>query len=119
MKVAILGASNKPERYSYKAMKRLLEHNHEVVLINPGLETIEGIKVIRDLEGIQEKIDTLTLYVGAEISSKLMEKIVRLAPRRVIFNPGTENPELAHELSEKGIEVLEACTLVLLKTNQF
>ena len=119
MKVAILGASNKPERYSYKAWKSLQQHGHEVVPINPGLESIEGMKVVRNLEDVVEKIDTLTMYVGSEISSKLTEKIVRLAPRRVIFNPGAENPGLASELSEKGIEVLDACTLVLLKTNQF
>jgi len=83
------------------------------------LEQIEGIPVIKDLDLIQGPIDTLTLYVGAEISSKQAEKIVRLKPRRVIFNPGAENSVLEQQLANQGVITLQACTLVLLGTNQF
>ncbi len=119
MRVAILGASNKPERYSYKALESLLRHGHEVVPVHPALETINGVSVVSDLDSISGAIDTLTLYVGPEISSKQKEKIVRLKPRRVIFNPGTENPSLEQELGISGIQTQQACTLVLLGTNQF
>lgn len=119
MNVAILGASNKPERYSYMALKRLQSHGHTVFPVHPAFQEIEGVKVYPDLDALPRDIDTLTLYVGPEISSKLAEKIIRLNPRRVICNPGAENAPLANSLREKGIQVDEACTLVLLGTNQF
>lgn len=119
MNVAILGASNKPERYSFKALQSLKRHGHAALPVHPALETIDGTPVFRDLSALPEGIDTLTMYVGPEISNKLSEKIVRLNPRRVIFNPGSENHGLEKELTSKGILVVEACTLVLLATNQF
>ncbi len=119
MKVAILGASNKPERYSFRALQSLRKHGHTVIPVHPAFSEIEGIPVVSDLSGLPDGIDTLTMYVGPDISSKLSEKIIRLNPRRVIFNPGSENPGLQAELASKGIQVLEACTLVLLATNQF
>ena len=119
MRVAILGASNKPERYSYKALKRLLEHHHEVFPVHPALSEIDGIKTYPSLDLLPRPLDILTLYVGPEISSKLAEKILTLKPGRVIFNPGTENPSLQSALAEAGIKIQEACTLVLLATHQF
>ncbi len=117
-KVAILGASPDSERYSYKAFKKLEENQHEALLVSPKYEKIEGHKVYKSLSELP-KVDTLTVYVNPKISSTMKEDIKKLNPKRVIFNPGTENSELQSELSQSGIEVVEACTLVLLSTDQF
>lgn len=118
-RVAILGASQKPERYAYKAFKMLQQHGHEVLPVNPGLTKIEAVNVFSKLSDIPGAIDTLTLYVNPEILEKNMEEILRLKPGRVIFNPGSESPELEARLQAGGIKTEEACTLVLLRTNQF
>lgn len=118
-KVAIVGASDKPERYAYKAMKMLKQHGHEVYLVNPGLQTIEGEKVFASLNEIAEKIDTVTMYIGPKLSTPLEADILKLAPKRIIFNPGSENPNLAAVLSKNNVASLESCTLVMLRTNQF
>lgn len=118
-KVAILGASPNPERYAHKAFKMLQEYGHEPVPVNPGQKEIEGKKVFPTLSAIDFPIDTLTMYVGPAISSKLEKDILALKPKRVIFNPGSENPDLQKKLAQKGVGVVEGCTLVLLRTNQF
>ena len=74
---------------------------------------------MRLIGDIKEEIDTLTVYVNAKISGGQFDAISALKPRRVVFNPGAENPELAAKLSDAGIEVIEACTLVMLRTQQF
>ncbi len=120
--VAILGASNKPTRYSYKALRMLEEHGHQVLLIHPALQEFEGRKIFRSLSELisdHSIIDTVTVYVRPEISSNQIEILVQAKPKRVIFNPGAENPRIYGRLEENGIEVLEACTLVLLRTGQF
>ena len=117
--VAILGASTNPERYSFKAMQALLHHGHNIYLISPKYEIIEGNKVYKSLDDIPEKVTTLTLYVGEKISSTMEQTIIDLAPKRVIFNPGSENQHLNTQLKRNGIEALEACTLVMLATDQF
>lgn len=120
--VVILGASDKPDRYSYKAFKLLQEHGHQTVLVHPKLKEVEGQICYADLNqviGKNIKPDTLTLYVNPEISSAMMDQIVKLKPGRVIFNPGTENADLMDALSQNQIAYEEACTLVLLKTGQF
>jgi predicted CoA-binding protein len=119
MKVAILGASDRPERYAHMAFRMLREYGHEAIPVSPKLKTLEGTKVFSNVSEIPEPVHTLTMYVGAAISSKLKDEIVQLKPKRVIFNPGSENPELADALTEAGVEVVEACTLVMLRTNQF
>lgn len=120
MKVAILGASQNPDRYSYKAFRMLQDYGHSVVPIHPALDEIEKTPVKHKLSEIEEgSIDTLTVYVNPEISSTLRGDIFKLRPSRVIFNPGSENTQLMNELREKGIRVVEACTLVLLRTRQF
>jgi hypothetical protein len=119
MNVAVLGASNKPDRYSYKAVKLLRECGHQVFPIHPKLEDIEGIKVYRSLKDISEEIQTLTLYVSADKSSQIIDEIVECQVKRIIFNPGSENEELKLRAENAGIEILDACTLVMLKTNQF
>lgn len=119
-KVAILGASDKPDRYSYKAFKMLQEYGHQTLPISKRLTgALEGVKVFPALTDIREPVDTLTMYVGPDISTKLEAEILALKPKRVIFNPGSENPALERSLEERGIHVVEACTLVLLRTHQF
>jgi predicted CoA-binding protein len=117
--VVIIGASIKPERYSYKAMKMLAEHGHTTLLVHPNLDQIEGQKVYDHPSDINSKVDTVTMYVKPELQTAMMEEIINLKPKRVIFNPGTENPAFAEKLKEHNIESEEACTLVLLSTNQF
>lgn len=117
--VVILGASDKPDRFSYKAFKSLKQHGHNPLPVSPNLKSIDGVSVESDLSNIKENVDTLTMYVNSKISSALQSKILEMNPKRVIFNPGSENPELATALEESGIEVVEACTLVMLANNQF
>lgn len=118
--VAIIGASDKPERYSYKAMQLLLKKGHNVFLISPKHSKIEGLPVYPSLKSIEEKIDTVTLYISASLQdNKVIEDIVEKKPQRVIFNPGTENISLVEILNAAKIANEDACTLVLLNTDQF
>ncbi len=118
-RVVVVGASPKPERYSNRAVRSLLEHGHEVLPVHPAASAIEGLSVFRNLTEIDGPVDAVTLYVAADRSSKLADDLIRLRPGSVIFNPGTENPALRAALEEQGIHAREACTLVLLKTGQF
>jgi predicted CoA-binding protein len=118
-RVVIVGASDNPERYSHRAQLLLRQHCHEVVPVHPKLTQIEGVPVIADLSAISGPVDTVTMYVGPAISAGLGDKLAALKPRRVIFNPGTENAVLEQQLSAAGIICEEACTLVLLNTGQF
>ena len=117
--VAVIGASPREDRYANKAMRMLADHDHTPIPVAPKYETIEGRKVYPSLAQIPEKIDTVTLYVGPARQEEIIKEIIQTAPGRVIFNPGTENPEAYAPLRAAGIEVVEACTLVLLKTNQY
>jgi len=117
--VAVLGASDNPEKYSYQAVKLLKEKGHKVFPVHPALKEIEGIKVYPSVRDIKEPIDTVSLYVSKTISSKIADDILGASPRRIILNPGAENPALASKAQSKGIQALSACTLVMLKTNQF
>lgn len=120
--VAILGASENPERYSFKALNMLKQKGHHPFPVNPNLEKILGHKCyssVSELIDNELTIDTLTIYVNPEISSNLEEVIINLNPKRVIFNPGAENQELEHALASHAIETIRACTLVMLSTNQF
>ena len=117
--VAVLGASNNPDRYSNMAVRRLRDAGHNVIPVNPALEEIEGFPVAKSLGDISNPVDTLTLYVGPQRSLPMIDAILRLAPKRVIFNPGTESAELAAALDRADIPHVEACTLVMLQTGQF
>lgn len=118
-RVAILGASDRPNRYAYLAFKMLKDYGHEPLPVSPKLKSLEGVPVFASVGEIPGAVDTLTMYVGPGISSGLANEIVALKPRRVIFNPGSENPELERALEKAGVEVMDACTLVLLRSNQF
>lgn len=119
MNVAVVGASDKPERYSYQAVKLLREKGHAVYPVHPSLREIDGLPVFASLRQIPVAIDTVTLYLSAAHQERLVDDLLARAPRRVIFNPGAENPDLQRQLRGKGVETLEACTLVLLKTGGF
>jgi predicted CoA-binding protein len=112
-KVAILGASDKADRYSNLLMKRLLAKGQEVFPINPALSKIEGSPVYRALQDLPGGIDVLTVYMNAQRSDQLADAILASGIPRVIFNPGAENRELAKRLRDKGFQVEEACSLVL------
>lgn len=117
MKVLVYGASENPERYAYKAADLLLKYKHEIVLVGHRDGQLFGQK-IHKLKQF-ESVDTVTLYVGPKNQEGLLDYFKVLKPKRVIFNPGTENPTLEEELEALGIQVEEACTLVLLHTGQF
>jgi uncharacterized protein len=119
MRVAILGASKNPERYAYRAFQMLKEYGHTPIPVTPKFSELEGVQAVNSLSEITEPFHTLTMYVGPLISTKLSDEILQAKPLRVIFNPGSENPELESRLKAAGIEVEEACTLVLLRTHQF
>lgn len=116
---AILGASPKPERYAYLAMKTFEEKGVPFFLVNPHYSEIEGRTVFSQLSEISEPLDTISLYISAENQPALLDSIIKKHPRRVIFNPGSESAASVERLQAHGIECLEACTLVLLKTNQY
>lgn len=117
--VVVLGASDKPDRYSNKAVKSLAAYGCRVIPVHPVLPEIEGFKAAAALGDIKEAVHTLTMYVAPWRSDKLSDDILALNPGRVIFNPGSENPALEKLLKEQGVEVLRACTLVMLSTGQF
>ncbi len=117
--VAVLGASPKEERYSFKAVRMLREHSHKPIPVHPAGHTVDGVPGLKSLGEITEPIDTLTMYISAKISDHELDSIVALKPRRVIFNPGAENDNLAAKLEEGGIQTVKACTLVMLRTGQF
>ena len=119
MKVAIIGASNKPHRYSYKAVMLLKENGHEVYPVHQRIKEIEGTPVYSSVKDIKDSVDTVTMYVSADVSNVIGDDIIAGNPGRIIFNPGTENWELENKAKEKGIETIKACTLVMLKTGQF
>lgn len=118
MKTLVIGASSNPERYAYKAAERLLNYGHEVELLGLRADTIFNRQI--DTERKQYSgIDTVTLYVGPQHQPDYYDYVISLKPRRVIFNPGTENEEFISLLEKNGIETEIACTLVLLGTNQY
>ena len=117
--VAIIGASEKKNRYAHKAMMALLEHGHDVRLVNPYKETIDGHQCFSTVTDIKEKINTVTLYVNPQRFRDHIAEVIQAKPNRVIMNPGTEDTDMEKMLEEAGIKVDCACTLVLLSTGQF
>ena len=117
--VVILGASAKPHRYAYKAQQALLAAGHQVHLVSPRWQDINGLPVLRQLVDIPTAVDTVTLYVNPTILQGYLEQLIQITPRRVIFNPGTESDTIAVQLETAGIATIEACTLVLLRTDTF
>ena len=114
----IIGASPNTDRYSYKATISLQQHNHTVYPIGIKNGKINDLDIITNKPTL-ENIDTVTLYVGPDNQPAWFDYIFSLNPKRIIFNPGTENAEFEALAESKGIETLQACTLVLLSINQY
>jgi len=106
----VLGYSNNPEKYAYKAFHLLKEHHHEAIGFNPREDKFDMIP---------KKFHTLTLYINPTVQKQFQADILNLEFNRIIFNPGTENAELENECLKRKIEVVHGCTLVMLKTDQF
>ena len=117
--VVVLGATPKEDRFANRAMRMLLSHGHRVIPVNPAFDEVMSHPCIPSVSAIQEPIDTVTMYVGPARSDPLIVEIVAAKPRRIIFNPGAENPNLAKVASAAGIEVVEDCTLVMLQAGTF
>ena len=118
MKTLVMGASLNPERYAYKAVERLTSHGIPTVAYGLKQGELFGVKIDTSLQNYQN-IDTVTLYLNPERQKDFYTYILSLKPRRVIFNPGTENPEFMEILDQNHIYYETACTLVLLGTGQF
>lgn len=118
MKVVVLGASTKSDRYSNIATNMLLDYDHEVVAVGNREGRIRSVEIMTG-EPAVEDVHTVTLYVGPARQEPLYDYILALKPNRVIFNPGTENNELMERCAQANIEVVVACTLVMLRTSQF
>jgi hypothetical protein len=117
--VAVVGASEKPGRYANRALRMLLSQGFSPIPISRSGKDILGLKGYDSLIDVPDPIDTVTLYLSAEKQGAIIQDILAVRPRRVIFNPGAENPEAESVLAQRGIDVVEACTLVLLSTGQF
>lgn len=114
----VIGASENPERYSFKAINMLLDHGHEVLAFGIKAGNVAGIDFMTEMNHVE--VDTVTLYVGEKNQDEVLRNyIISLNPKRVIFNPGTENEDFEAELTAQGIVAEEACTLVLLQTGQY
>jgi predicted CoA-binding protein len=114
----VIGASENPERYAYKAVTMLQEHGCKLIAfgLKPGCI---GNVLIQTTFPKETEIDTVTLYVGPERQAAVISEIIALKPRRIIFNPGTENPEFIKLAQDADIETVIACTLVLLATESY
>jgi uncharacterized protein len=117
-KTLILGASNNPERYSFLAINRLRSYNHPVVAIGRKKVKVADVEVEIEKKDF-ENVDTVSLYLNPTNQREYYDYILSLHPKRIIFNPGAENKELSDLAKSNGIKPLEACTLVLLSTQQF
>ena len=116
----VLGASPQADRYSYQAVSLLQQLGHTVYALGGRSGEIDGIHIYTELEALPpDPIDTITLYLGAERQRAYYTYILSTHPKRIIFNPGAENDELEQLAQAAGIQTLQACTLVMLRTNQY
>ena len=117
-KTVVLGASDNPARYSYLAVEKLNRYGHPVVAIGKKEGQVGATHIITEHPD-EKEVDTVTLYLNPQLQKQYYEYILSLHPKRIVFNPGTENEELYDLAKKNGIEVMEACTLVLLGTGQY
>jgi hypothetical protein len=117
-KTLVLGASQKPERYSYLAIRSLRKHGIEVIAIGARKGLVDDVEIQTELQNISD-IHTVTLYLGPRNQIPYYSYILNLKPKRIIFNPGTENPDLEKLARENGIDVVEGCTLVMLSNGTY
>lgn len=118
-KTLVIGASANPARYSNLAIHSLRQKGYEVVALAKRTAQVADVQIVTEFPASDENIDTITMYVGPRNQPEYYQPILSLQPKRVIFNPGTENPELMDKLKENGVEVTVACTLLLLSTGQY
>lgn len=114
----IIGASSNPERYSYKATKSLKAHGHKVYPVGIKEGNIEGEKILTN-KPVPNDVDTVTMYLSEKNQKDWYDYILSLKPKRIIFNPGAENPELVEVAAKQGVESVEACTLVMLSIGNY
>jgi predicted CoA-binding protein len=114
----ILGASLNELRYSNKAIKKLVSNKIIVFAVGKNIGETHGVKILNNFPK-DAKIDTISVYLNIKLQDQYVDSIIDISPRRVIFNPGTENPKLFKYFSYKGVECENSCTLVLLSTNQY
>ena len=119
-KTVIVGASTNSSRYAYKAAHRLRENGHPIVPVSIKKGSVAGEEIldIRKKPMVGE-VDTITMYIGPRHQAEWMEYLISLHPKRIIFNPGTENPVFEEKAEAAGIETIEACTLVLLSLGEY
>ena len=119
-KTVIIGSSPSPARFAYKAAGMLTAYGHEIAAVGIKRGEVFGHEIldIRKKPKIED-VDTVTMYIGPRHQPEWYDYIMSLKPRRVIFNPGTENSEFIQRINESGSEAIEACTLVMLRTGQF
>ena len=119
MKTLVIGASPNPARYAYSAVEQLRWKGHEVIAIGNRMGRIEDVDILTEWPDSIPDLDTITLYLGPRHQMPVYDQILAYKPRRIIFNPGTENPELMRLAKEAGIEVVQACTLVMLSIGNY
>ncbi|MEY3195098.1 MAG: hypothetical protein RIQ78_1195 [Bacteroidota bacterium] len=117
-KTMVIGATTNPERYAYRAVLSLTKHGHEVVPVGVKTGVVGGIPILQGQPNILD-IDTISLYIGPDRQQAYCDYLLGLHPKRIIFNPGTENPVLAKQAEEQGIETVEGCTLVILSIGNY
>jgi len=119
-KTVIIGATTNPGRYAYLAARMLTEYNHEVVPVGVKKGSVFGKEILNiyDRPAVKD-VNTVTLYIGPHRQPEHIDYILGLKPKRIIFNPGTENDEFIKKAQDQGVEILEACTLVMLRSHQY
>jgi len=117
--VVVLGATPKADRFAHRAMQLLQRHGEKAIPVNPAFTEILGEPCLPSITDVKESIHTVTLYLGAARSEPLIPDILAAHPRRIIFNPGSENANLEKAATAQGIEVVHGCTLVMLNSGTF
>ena len=117
-KTVLIGASTDPSRYAYKAANSLVNHGHELIPLGIRSGKVAGKDIILDKPDLKG-VDTVTLYVGPQNQTGWIDYIINLKPKRILFNPGTENEELMNKAEKNNIEVIEGCTLVMLSLGTY
>ncbi|MBT1703277.1 CoA-binding protein [Chryseosolibacter indicus] len=119
-KTVIIGATTDQSRYAYLAARMLTEYKHEIVPIGIKKGEVFGTQILDIFQKPKvENVDTVTLYIGPQRQPEWYDYILQLKPKRIIFNPGTENPEFEKMAEQQGVEAVEGCTLVMLRSRQF
>jgi uncharacterized protein len=117
-KTVVLGATDNPDRFAYKAVRKLQQHGHEVIPVGIRKGQVGGIDILNEKKPVAD-VDTVTLYVGPGNQPPWYDYILSLKPKRIIFNPGTENPELEKIAKDNNIRPLHHCTLIMLAVGEY